>query len=112
MSGKNSDNVVNMFAPAQTTPDHEADLTGLSENDALAKLSEALDTCRIMGLRALLVKFEPATASSGPTLFQPVGQALREAKQQGYVDYCHPIADKGCGGFLVVLRDGPAPQKH
>ena len=107
-----TNNVVNMFAGRdEIPPEHEADLRGLKKNDALAKLSEALDLCRIMGLRALLVKFDPAGPTSGETLFQPVGQALRDAKRDGYVDYCHPIADKECGGFLVILH-GDAPKKH
>lgn len=112
MTGKDNDNVVNMFARKDIPAEHEADLRGLSKNDALAKLTEALDTCRIMDLRALLVKFDPATPTSGETLFQPVGQALREAREDGYVDYCMPISDKDCGGFLVVLTSNHKPQKH
>ena len=101
-----------MFELDDITPEQVADLRGMKQDDALIKLSEALDVCRITGATALLVKIDPATPTSGETLFRPVGEALREAKKQRYVDYCCPVAQKDCGGFLVIFPDGPTPKKH
>lgn len=93
-----------MFNPYPGTPDIELDLRGHRENDALKLLGEALDESSRQGHEALLVRFDPATATSGPTLFQPVGKFLVDAKKKGIVSHCHPLVEEDSGGFYVVFR--------
>lgn len=93
-----------MFNPYPGTAESELDLRGRRENDALVLLGEALEESSRQGHEALLVRFDPATATSGPTLFQPVGKLLVDAKKRGIVSHCHPLIEEDSGGFYVVFQ--------
>lgn len=87
----------------------EIDLRGLELIPALEKLGHGLAHLRARTVRVLI---DPASPTSGETLFQPVGRYLLEARRDGDVLAMSPLQAKdGAGrplsGFLLHL-----PYRH
>lgn len=83
----------------------EIDLRGLELIPALEKLGHGLAHLEVRTVRVLI---DPASPTSGETLFQPVGRYLLEARRDGDVLAMSPLQAKESGGkplagFLVHL---------
>ena len=99
-----TDDIDRFVRPASATDD-VWELRGMAPATAIAFLSQMLERCRGGSSRRVLVRIDPATATSGETLFLPVGRRLLEARRQGLVEQFHPLP--AAGGFWVALR-GPS----
>ncbi len=98
-----TDDIDRFVRPAAATDD-VLDLRGMATPVAIDCLSRMLERCRFAPSRRLLVRIDPATATSGETLFLPVGRRLLEARRQGWVERFHPLPADAGGGFWVSLR--------
>lgn len=90
----------------------ELDLRGLELIPALEKLGHGLAH---LGVRTVRVLIDPASPTSGETLFQPVGRYLLEARRDGDVLAMSPLQAKdrkgqALAGFLVHLPHRGATQ--
>ena len=84
--------------------EYELDLTGLDLAHAIASIDRMVERQRFRGEgRTVLVRLDPATASSGETLFRPIGQHLLGLLRHKLIVKCRPRAgDKGAGFFLEL----------
>lgn len=99
------------FVGAGGETDLTLDLRGLEPAAALTHLTETLRRGTVAG-RRLWLRIDPATPTSGETLFLPVGRTLLAARRQGLVVQFHPLPAASGGGFRVQLGDvagGTAP---
>lgn len=78
--------------------DAELDLRGLSGEDAMRRV-EALLTSPDQA-RSCVVRFDAARNDGRETLFIPVGRRLLEARRDGILRRCLPLAD-GAGYFIA-----------
>jgi len=112
MTGKGEADLSRLFG-SDAKADAEIDLRGLDLIPALERLGHGLAHLRVRTVRVLI---DPASPTSGETLFQPVGRYLLEARRDGDVLAMQPLQAKdGRGrplaGFLVHLpqrRNPPA----
>jgi hypothetical protein len=83
---------------------YELDLSGLDLPHALASLDRMVERQRFRPEpRNVVVRLDPASATSGPTLFQPVGRALLSFLRQGLVTTCRPLPAESGAGFYVEM---------
>ena len=77
-------------------PDAEAegelDLRGVQVTEALSLLEQVVQARPLERPNSLVVRIDPATATSGETLLLPVGRALLDAKRRGLLARCHPLS--------------------
>ncbi len=85
--------------------EHTLDLRGVSLNDAQSAIAEMLEQRHLAASKKLIVRIDPATATSGETLFLPVGRQLLDARKQGLITRMHPLPEADGGGFYVELPD-------
>ena len=84
--------------------DYELDLTGVDAAHASVAIERMLERQRFRGeARNVMVRLDPASPTSGETLFQPVGRQLVAAMKQGLVTRCWPLSPDDGAGFLVEL---------
>jgi hypothetical protein len=90
--------------------EYELDLTGLDLAHSLASIDRMVERQRFRSEgRSVLVHLDPATATSGETLFQPIGQHLLALLRQKLIVKCRPrVGDKGSGFFLELPAKRPA----
>lgn len=90
--------------------DYELDLTGLDRTHALASIERMVERQRFREEpRAVVVRLDPATATSGETLFQPVGRALLGFLKRGHVSSCRPLPiTEGAGYYIEMPGRGEA----
>lgn len=86
--------------------EYELDLQGLDRLHAEASIERMLERSRFRAPRTVVVRIDKATATSGETLFQPVGRQLVEAMKAGTVSRCRPLPE-GSAGFWVELIGNP-----
>ena len=84
----------------------EIDLRGCSLGPALARLTRALDG-KLGSARRFAVRIDPPRGDGTRTLFQPIGRFLLEARRDGRVARCLPLADSV--GFYLELPAQPQP---
>lgn len=96
-----------------TEAEAEIDLRGLDLIPALERLGHGLAHLPVRRARVLI---DPASPTSGETLFQPVARYLLEARRDGDVLAMRPMQgrdgqDRPLAGFLIELppRPGVAP---
>lgn len=88
--------------------DYELDLTGLDLLHALASIDRMVERQRFREEpRTVAVRLDPATESSGETLFQPVGRHLLGLMKRDLVERCTPRPNSDGGGFVVELPGRP-----
>lgn len=81
--------------------DHLLDLRGASVSGARSAISQVLEWRQSADSASVVIRIDKATATSGETLFLPVGRQLLEARKRGLVSRLHPLAE--AGGFYVEL---------
>jgi hypothetical protein len=82
--------------------DLEIDLTDMAREPALEKLAYDLAEGRREGKERVLVRFTPASPTSGETLFLPVGRYLRDEVRSGRAIRAMPAMSGG--GWVVRLK--------
>ena len=83
--------------------EHTLDLRGVSLNNAKSAISQMLEQRCSGNLESLVIRIDPATPTSGETLFLPVGRQLLEARRCGLIARFHPLPEADGGGFYVEL---------
>lgn len=85
------------------------DLRAVSPDRAQSAVSQMLERSPSDEATSVVIRIDPATATSGETLFLPIGRQLLEALKQGLVTRFHPLPEANGGGFYVEL---PSRLKH
>lgn len=86
--------------------EYELDLCGLDRLHAEASIDRMLERSRFRPARSVIVRIDKASATSGETLFQPIGRKLVEAMKAKLVSRCRPLPE-GSAGFWVELIGNP-----
>ena len=98
----------------RATGEHTLDLRGVSLSHARTSVSQMLEQWRSVDLTSVVIRIDPATPTSGETLFLPIGRQLLEALKHGVITRFHPLPEADGGGFYVELpglpRYGEAPE--
>ena len=87
--------------------EHTLDLLGISLSHARLAISQILEGWRSDDLTSLVIRIDPATATSGETLFLPIGRQLLEARKRGLITRFYPLPEADGGGFYVELPGRP-----
>ncbi|WP_421709211.1 hypothetical protein [Algihabitans sp.] len=83
------------------------DLRAVSPDHAQSAVSQMLERSPSDGPTSAVIRIDPATATSGETLFLPIGRQLLEALKHGLVMRFHPLPEANGGGFYVELPGRP-----
>lgn len=86
--------------------EYELDLCGLDLLHAAASIERMIERSRFRQPRTVIVRIDPATETSGETLFQPIGRQLLESMKEGLITQCRPLPDAGAG-FWIRLKGNP-----
>ena len=86
--------------------EYELDLCGLDFPHAEASIDRMLERSRFRPPRSVVIRIDKASATSGETLFQPVGRQLIEAMKGGVISRCRPLPE-GSAGFRIELVGNP-----
>ncbi len=86
--------------------EYELDLCGLDQAHAQASIERMLERSRFRPSRTVIIRIDPATATSGKTLFQPIGRLLVDAMKNDLVTRCRPLPE-GNAGFWIELVGNP-----
>jgi len=87
--------------------EHTLDLRGVSVKHARMAISQMLERRHLGDPTSVVIRIDPATATSGETLFLPVGRQLLDVRKRGLVTRFHPLPEAGGGGFYVELPIRP-----
>ena len=87
--------------------EHTLDLRGVSLSHAGTAISQMLERWRSGDLASVVIRIDPATPTSGETLFLPIGRQLLEARKRGLITRFHPLPEADGGGFYVELPGRP-----
>ena len=98
----------------RATGERTLDLRGVSLGHARTSVSQMLEQSRSDGLTSVVIRIDPATATSGETLFLPIGRQLLEARKRGLITRFNPLPEADGGGFYLEPpgrpRHGEAPE--
>lgn len=86
----------------------ELDLRGLDLPHARASIERMVERSRFGPGKTVLIRLDPATPTSGETLFQPIGRLLLGMMRRYLVRRCNPLAADQGAGFRVELTGRPA----
>jgi len=86
--------------------EYELDLCGLDRPHAEASVERMLERSRFRPPRSVIVRIDKASATSGVTLFQPIGRQLVAAMKAQIVSRCRPLPE-GSAGFWIELIGNP-----
>jgi hypothetical protein len=81
------------------------DLRGTAKADAEAHVVALLSGRGGRPVRTVAILMDPATPTSGETLFQPIGRLLLEGKRRGIVERLLPLPARDGLGFYVVFPE-------
>ncbi len=87
------------YAGEKIDADVGVDLAGLDARMALAELEQVFRD-HSDSARSMIIKFPPATAQSGETLFQPVGRWLLEQRRKGRISKLENTLALGAGFYV------------
>ncbi len=87
----------------QADGEYTLDLQGVSPDHAQSAIAQMLEQSRFGDSKSVVVRIDPATPTSGETLFLPVGRQLLEARRRGLIARFHPLPEADGGGFYVEL---------
>ncbi len=90
----------------RATGEHMLDLRGVSLSHARTAISQMLEQLRSAEPTSVVIRIDPATATSGETLFLPIGRQLLEARRRGLITRFHPLPEANGGGFYGELPGG------
>lgn len=82
--------------------DAELDLQGLEVSEALQRVEDLLNTRN--SAHSFLIRFDAARADGRETLFQPLGRRLLQARRDGILSRCLPVADGAA--YFIAFADG------
>ncbi len=100
-------NSVRALVGDRESGEHMLDLRGASLSHARSAISQTLEGLRSGDLTSVVIQIDPATATSGETLFLPIGRQLLEARMRGLITRIHPLPEGDGGGFYVELPARP-----
>ena len=83
--------------------EHTLDLRGVSLAEAQAVISQIVEQRLSDDATSMVVLIDPATATSGETLFLPIGRQLLDARKRGFISRFHPLPEADGGGFYLEL---------
>jgi hypothetical protein len=86
--------------------EYELDLCGLDLAHAQASIERMLERSRFRPPRTVVIRIDKATATSGETLFRPIGRQLVGAMKASVILRCRPLPD-GNAGFWIELAGNP-----
>lgn len=84
--------------------EHTLDLRGASVEHARAAIARMLERRNLGDPTSVVIRIDPATPTSGETLFLPVGRQLLDARKRGLVTRIHTLPGADGGGFYIELR--------
>ncbi len=87
----------------QASADYELDLRGLSAAQARIAIERMLEAHGLVEATTVVIRIDPATPTSGETLFLPIGRQLLEARRRELLRHFAPLPDGDGGGFHVEL---------
>jgi len=87
--------------------EHTLDLRGVSLSSARSAILEMFDRRRSDEATSVVVRIDPATPTSGETIFLPIGRQLLEARRRGCIARFWPLPEADGGGFYVELTGRP-----
>jgi hypothetical protein len=88
------------------------DLRGTAKADAEAHVAALLSGRGGRPVRSVAILINPATPTSGETLFQPIGRLLLDGKRRGVVERLLPLPARDGLGFYVVFSGMPEQQRQ
>ena len=91
----------------QTDPEEaevKLDLQNVDREEAVLKLTKLMKECEAGPVASLYVFFNPASPTSGETLFQPIGNILRQAKKDKILRQCLPVMNDDNAGFYAIFN--------
>ena len=91
--------------------EHTLDLRGVPLSDAQSAISHMLERRRSDDVTSVLIRIDPATPTSGETLFLPIGRQLLEARKRGLITRFHPLPEADGGGFYIELPGHPRSEE-
>jgi len=83
--------------------DYTLDLHNVSIAQAQAAIERLLQQHRGAAPASILIRLDPATPTSGETLFLPVGRQLLEARRQGIISRLSTLPE-GAGFYLELTE--------
>jgi hypothetical protein len=86
--------------------EYELDLRGLDRAHAEASVARLIERSRFLPPRQVVIRLDRPSATSGETLFRPIGRLLVAALRAGTVARCKPLPESG-GGWWVALAGNP-----
>jgi len=87
----------------QAFADFELDLRGVSAEQARIAIERMLEGHGFVETTTVVIRIDPATPTSGETLFLPVGRQLLDARRRDLVRHFTPLPEGDGGGFHVEL---------
>ena len=87
----------------QASADYELDLRGVSGEQARVAIERMLEDHGFIETTTVAIRIDPATPTSGETLFLPVGRQLLDARRRDLVRHFTPLPQGDGGGFHVEL---------
>ena len=91
----------------RASADQELDLRGVSAAEARIAIERMLEGQDSAEATTLVIRIDPATPTSGETLFLPVGRQLLEARRRQLIHSFTPLPEGDGGGFHVELPGRP-----
>ena len=92
----------------QASADYELDLRGVSAAEASIAIERMLEEQGFVEASTVVIRIDPATPTSGETLFLPIGRQLLDARRRNLVRHFTPLPDGDGGGFHIELPGQPA----
>lgn len=89
------------YASEKLAADREIDLSDQTPQQAIATLEQLLTEQRGQSA-AIIIRFPPASESSGETLFQPVGRWLLEQRKNGRIRSLQNLLALGAGFYIEL----------
>ena len=87
----------------QTSADYELDLRGVSGAEARIAIERMLEGQGFVEGTTVVIRIDPATPTSGETLFLPIGRQLLDARRRKLINHFTPLPHGDGGGFHVEL---------
>lgn len=103
MTAMDDDDLRRLFGDGRGA-EYELDLTGVTLAHAEQAIERMIERQRFRdGGRSVVIRFDPASETSGETLFQPVGRQLLAAMKKGVISRCRPLPQDQGAGYYIEL---------
>ena len=88
----------------RASAEHELDLRGVSTAHARIAIERMLERRHFVEAATVVIRIDPATPTSGETLFLPVGRQLLEARRRKLVGRFTPLPEGIVRAFMSSCR--------